>query len=505
MSNYIKIIKAILLIYILFSVPLCSHALTNTKITNVSIFEVEGGTRIIFNFSTIKQARIFSLEDPDRLVLDFDNTQLGVRLAKLNVISTNIKNIREGYPHSHLLRIVIDTKTSFIFKKIFQLNPYQMVVDIYSSKNSLTRKIEKKGRKSLDYTAELDKQMTISAGPTAELDKQMTISAGPTAELDKQMTISAGPTAELDKQMTISAGPTAELDQQTTISAGSTAEPDKQMTSSAESSARLDKKTASSADSTSRLDKQTTKSAATDSSLSIKKRPFIVVVDAGHGGKDTGAIGFYKTREKDIVLSIATQLAALINQQPHMRAVMTRKGDYFVPLANRLILTRKDDADLFIAIHADSYFNTRASGASVFALSQRGATTVAARWLSDRDNHSELDGVELNQLNDKSPLLRSVLIDLAQTVTIRDSLRFGNSILDSLENMTKLHASHVEQAPFMVLKSPDIPSILVETGFISNGAEELRLRDPVYQHKLALALFNGIRLYQKKYVSEGIQ
>ncbi|MBV8802102.1 MAG: N-acetylmuramoyl-L-alanine amidase, partial [Gammaproteobacteria bacterium] len=233
--------------------------------------------------------------------------------------------------------------------------------------------------------------------------------------------------------------------------------------------------------------------------LPVKKRPFIVVVDAGHGGKDTGAIGFYKTREKDIVLAIAIQLAKLINQQPNMRAIMTRKGDYFVPLANRLILTRKDDADLFIAIHADSYFNTRANGASVFALSQRGATTVAAKWLSDSDNHSELDGVELNQLNDKSPMLRSVLIDLAQTITIRDSLHFGNSILDSLENITKLHASHVEQAPFMVLKSPDIPSILVETGFISNGTEELRLRDPTYQHKLALALFNGIRLYQKKY------
>jgi N-acetylmuramoyl-L-alanine amidase len=407
MNNCLKII----IIYILFSIPLCSQAVSNTRITNVRAFATEDGTRIIFNFSTFKQARIFSLENPNRLVFDFNNTQLGVRLTQLNLDATNIKSIREGYPNSTILRIVVDIKTAFTFKKIVQLNPFQLVVDLYSPKNFPKKMLAKMGQEP--FIA-----------------------------------------------------------------------PSKVMIRPVEATAFAIK---------------------TAQTMPVNKRPFIVVVDAGHGGKDTGAIGFYKTREKDIVLAIAKQLTELINQQPNMRAVMTRKGDYFVPLANRLILTRKGDADLFIAIHADSYFNTRASGASVFALSQRGATTVAARWLSDSDNHSELDGVELNRLNDKSPLLRSVLIDLAQTVTVRDSLRFGNSVLDSLEAITRLHAAHVEQAPFMVLKSPDIPSILVETGFISNGGEELRLRDPIYQRKLALALFNGIRVYQKKYVPVGIQ
>ncbi len=146
-----------------------------------------------------------------------------------------------------------------------------------------------------------------------------------------------------------------------------------------------------------------------------------------------------------------------------MRAVLTRQGDYFVPLRDRLKLARKGKADVFIAIHADSYFNTRSIGASIYALSQRGATSEAARWLARRDNYSELGGVDLSELGDQSYLLRSVLIDLAQTATITDSLRLGTCMLDALDDITRLHYTRVEQAPFVVLKSPDIPSVLVET------------------------------------------
>lgn len=227
--------------------------------------------------------------------------------------------------------------------------------------------------------------------------------------------------------------------------------------------------------------------------------PIVVVVDAGHGGKDSGAIGASGTKEKYVTLAIAKQLAELINQQPNMRAVLTRKGDYFVSLRNRLKLARKGNADLFIAIHADSYFNNQAGGASVYALSQHGATSEAAHWLARRENYSELGGVDLRELGDQSYLLRSVLIDLAQTATITDSLHLGKTMLRSLENVTRLHYLHVEQAPFMVLKSPDIPSILVETGFISNSNEELRLRDPFYQNKLAQAILTGIQGYLTQY------
>lgn len=229
------------------------------------------------------------------------------------------------------------------------------------------------------------------------------------------------------------------------------------------------------------------------------KKIFVVVIDPGHGGKDPGAIGENGTKEKDVVLGISRRLAALVNQQPNMRAELTRSGDYFVPLRQRLRLARKGKADLFIAIHADSFFNGRSSGASVYALSHRGATSEAARWLARRENDSELGGVDLSGLEDKSHVLRSVLIDLAQTATITDSLRLGTTLLNSLERVTNLHYTRVEQAPFVVLKSPDIPSVLVETGFISNPQEEKKLRDADYQDKMAQALFNGIQRYVQKY------
>ncbi len=227
----------------------------------------------------------------------------------------------------------------------------------------------------------------------------------------------------------------------------------------------------------------------------VKQRPLVIVVDAGHGGKDPGTIGMHGTQEKNVVLAIALRLADLINEDPKLHASLTRRGDYFVTLKGRLQLARRDKADLFIAIHADSYFNDHSIGASVYALSQHGASSMQARWLADRENHSELGGVDLNGLGDHSYLLRSVLIDLAQTATIIDSVRLGTDMLHSLQSVTSLHYARVEQAPFMVLKSPDIPSILVETGFLSNPMEEERLRDPDYRDKLARALLTGIRQY----------
>lgn len=239
----------------------------------------------------------------------------------------------------------------------------------------------------------------------------------------------------------------------------------------------------------------------TEISAVFRKAPIVVVIDPGHGGKDPGAIGVHGTTEKQIVLAIAKRFAKLINQEPDMRAVLTRDGDYFVPLRNRLLLARKGKADLFIAIHADSYFNKSSHGTSVYALSQRGATSEATRWLARRENDSELGGVDLSELKDQSMLLRSVLIDLAQTATITDSLRLGNGLLKTLQTVTKLHYRHVEQAPFVVLKSPDIPSVLVETGFISNASEELRLRSEKYQEEIARALFEGIKQYSHRYLA----
>jgi len=232
-----------------------------------------------------------------------------------------------------------------------------------------------------------------------------------------------------------------------------------------------------------------------------KLRNAMIIIDPGHGGKDPGATGQLGTHEKNVVLAIARDLRVLLKKQPGINVKLTRRGDYFVPLRGRLRLARSGWADVFIAIHADAYKNRAARGASIFALSQHGATSEAARWLAQKENYSELIG-GIN-LEDKSYLLRSVLIDLSQTATIRESLVLGNYITRSLGKVTRLHTGHVEQAPFMVLKSPDIPSLLVETGFISNRYEEILLRNPLYQQKIAHALMQGIINYLHRYPPPG--
>jgi len=232
-------------------------------------------------------------------------------------------------------------------------------------------------------------------------------------------------------------------------------------------------------------------------------RKIVVVIDPGHGGKDPGASGYHRTLEKHVVLSIAKKLQQKINRQPGMMAVLTRDGDYFIDLRRRLDIARRYHPHLFVAIHADAFSNPASHGASVFALSQRGATSEAARWLAEKENHSELAGVNLKALDDKNGMIRSVLIDLSQTATIQASLNIGRRILSNLGRITSLHNRNVEQARFVVLKSPDTPSILVETGFISNPNEERNLASAAYQEQLSQAIFNGLQQYFREYPPRG--
>lgn len=221
----------------------------------------------------------------------------------------------------------------------------------------------------------------------------------------------------------------------------------------------------------------------------------VVVLDAGHGGKDPGAKGPSHSQEKNVVLAITLKLKQLIDRQPGMRAVLTRSRDNYVGLRERLDIARKYNGDIFVSIHADAFNNPNSSGASVFALSQGGATSEAARWIAEKENYSELGGVNLGDLDDDNGIVRSVLIDLSQTATINSSLQIGGRVLGQLGNFTRLHNSKVEQARFMVLKSPDMPSILVETGFISNPVEERNLTNSAYQTRLSQAIFQGIKAY----------
>ena len=225
----------------------------------------------------------------------------------------------------------------------------------------------------------------------------------------------------------------------------------------------------------------------------VKERLVIVAIDAGHGGEDPGARGRLGTREKDVTLAIARRLKNAIDAEPNMRAVMVRDGDYFIPLGQRVAKARRVHADVFVSIHADAWVKPDARGSSVFALSERGATTAAARWLAQRENESDLiGGVNLGV---RDPVLARTLLDLSQTATINDSLKLGRAVLSELGDVNALHKQSVEQAGFAILKAPDIPSILVETAFISNPEEEKRLKDSAYQEKMAAAVLSGIKRY----------
>jgi N-acetylmuramoyl-L-alanine amidase len=226
-------------------------------------------------------------------------------------------------------------------------------------------------------------------------------------------------------------------------------------------------------------------------------RFYTIVIDAGHGGEDPGARGRRGTYEKTVTLAIARRLKERIDAEPNMRAVLTRDGDFYVPLANRVDKARRVRADLFVSVHADAFMLPHARGSSVFALSERGATSAAARWLAKRENEADLIGGV--NLDGKDRHLAQTLLDLSQTATINDSMKLGRAVLGELGGVNSLHKPHVEQAGFAVLKAPDIPSILVETAFISNPEEEGRLADQSYQDKLAAAILAGVKRYLAKH------
>ncbi len=234
---------------------------------------------------------------------------------------------------------------------------------------------------------------------------------------------------------------------------------------------------------------------------SSKKRDLIVAIDAGHGGDDPGARGPKGTKEKHVVLSIARQLRDMVNKKLGMKAVMIRNGDYYISLRGRTRKARKLNADIFISIHADAFKNPKAHGSSVFILSSRGATSEAAKWLAKKENEADLVGGV--SLDDKDDMLAKMLLDLSQTATIEASNSAASRVLSRLARIGDTHKSRVERAGFVVLKSPDIPSMLVETGFISNPKEERLLRSRSYQKKLASAILHGVDGYFKQYPIPG--
>ncbi|MBT6232520.1 MAG: AMIN domain-containing protein [Nitrosomonadales bacterium] len=230
-----------------------------------------------------------------------------------------------------------------------------------------------------------------------------------------------------------------------------------------------------------------------------KKKQVVVAIDAGHGGEDPGAIGKYGTKEKKIVLQIAKKLSKLINADPKMKAYLVRDSDFFIPLKKRVSKARKVKADIFISIHADAFRKRNVSGSSVFALSEKGATSAFAKFIANKENEADLIGGV--SIDDKDPLLAKTLLDLSQSATINDSLKLANFVLKEIKKVNNLHKKYPEQAGFAVLKAPDIPSILIEAAFLSNPQEEKQLKTAKFQNKLAKAIYLGTKEYIKSGVS----
>jgi N-acetylmuramoyl-L-alanine amidase len=417
------------------------HIARGAEILAVRVWPSKDYTRLTIESDREIKARPLLIADPPRVAIDIDGMDLLPALrelvAKVRPDDPNIAGIRVGQNAPGVVRLVIDLKQA-VQPQVFSLAPvapyqHRLVFDLYP-------------QKPLDpleaLIAERLKDMRATAPAAASSAPQnLPAQADPLGEL----IAGAGRRAETGPLAAAQAAPPTPA--------------------------------------------PATKTAKTD-------RLVIVALDPGHGGEDPGAIGPGGTREKDVVLQIAMLLRERINQQPNMRAFLTREADFFVPLHVRVQKARRVQADLFISIHADAFFSDRPQGASVFALSDRGASSSSARWLANKENAADKVG-GLNVKAKDAQVLKAML-DMSTTAQISDSLKLGGAMLGEIGSIGKLHKPRVEQAGFAVLKAPDIPSVLVETAFISNPDEEVRLRNPAYQAQLSDALMRGILRYFAK-------
>ena len=390
-------------------------------------------TRVTFESARPIKHQFFSIANPARLVLDMEEVELGPELrelpAKIGNADPYIQSVRVALNRPNVVRVVFDLKAE-VKPSVFPLAP----------------------------VGEYKHRLVLDIYPTRPADPLLALLVP-----DPIKEISQSPLAPSDL-------PVVKLEAPKAAEASKAPE---QVAKAPEPAAKGE--------------------AAARPARPRTDRLVIIAIDAGHGGEDSGARGKRGTREKDVTLAIAKRLKTLVDREPAMRAVMVRDGDYFVPLANRVSKARRVSADLFVSVHADAWVMPNARGSSVFALSERGATSTAARMLAQRENKSDLIGGV--NIAGQDPVLARTLLDLSLTATINDSLKLGKAVLTQLGDVNSLHKSSVEQAGFAVLKAPDVPSILVETAFISNPDEEKRLKDAAYQDRIAGAILGGIKRY----------
>jgi N-acetylmuramoyl-L-alanine amidase len=408
-------------------------------IVAVRVWPANDYTRVTIESDQALAARHFMTENPDRLVVDLEGLELSPQLrelvGKVRPDDPYIAGVRVGQFQARVVRLVIDLKQA-VAPQQFTLEPvaayqHRLVFDLYPTSALDPLLALIRDKEAAEARAAKAVQDTLGE-LIARIDKPGAAAAPPRAP--------PVPAPPLQTPAPVAVEPPTEAERQ-----------------------RVD-------------------------------RLIIVAVDPGHGGEDPGAIGPSGLREKDVVLAVGLQLREALNAIPGMRVMMTRDADFFVPLGERVRKARRVQADLFVSIHADAFFKPEASGASVFALSTHGASSSAARWMAERENAADLVG-GVNAAAGKDAQVLRAMLDMSTTAQIRDSLKLGNEVLSRIGRVGRLHRGVVEQAGFAVLKAPDVPSILVETAFISNPQEEEKLRDADHQRKLVDALSAAIRRY----------
>jgi|CXWL01.1.fsa_nt_gi N-acetylmuramoyl-L-alanine amidase len=409
-------------------------------------------TRITLESNQPLQYELNMLNNPYRVVIDLSNTQLSPALTtlpqKVDAINPFVQKIRIGQFKPHVIRLVLDLKTNVV-PRTFVIEPkdnfaHRFVLDIYHP----------------DKAAKMDSDANIDAGiGTTDLETDIL------DELIATLIPDSNQQSINSSQHSHPHQPKQPINQPKQLNSFQAAQNRKPMVP------------------------------RTIIHKPMAPRMIIVAIDPGHGGKDPGAVGYKGTHEKDITLAIARKLKARINKEPNMRAVLTRKGDYYLSLPQRRINARRENADLFVSIHADANPRSHAHGSSVFTLSEHGATSTTASWLANKENSVDNDLMGGIDITSKSKDIKELLLDLSLNATINDSVKLAEHVLKQLGDINHLHKRNVEQAGFAVLKSPDIPSILVETAFLSNPKEEEKLRSINYQNKMANAVFLGIKNY----------
>ena len=446
------------LLALLLQAPHTLAAGSLINIVAVRVWPAAEYTRVTLESDKRLAAKHFLVETPDRLVIDVEGLELNPNLrellGKVRADDPFIAGVRVGQNTPTVVRIVLDLKQP-VAPQIFSLAPvstyqHRLVFDLYPKvENDPVAALVRAREKSLPAAAPAAAQAAASSASQP---------GTPADQAAQAMNDALGDLiGKIERQQAPAPSPARPAP-----AASAEAAP------------------------------------APTPSLEALDRLIVIALDPGHGGEDPGAIGPSGLREKDVVLAVARKLRDKLSTNPNIRVLMTRDDDFFVPLHERVRKARRVQADLFVSIHADAFVTPQARGASVFVLSDGAATSAAARWLADKENAADLVGGVNVGIKDKDAAVLRALLDMSTTAQIKDSLKLGSEVLGQIGRVGRLHKPRVEQAGFAVLKAPDIPSILVETAFISNPDEEDRLRDPAYQDRLVNALATGIARYFAK-------